>query len=122
MRAWVSLCVLLLLSASEAQAQQLPRSRFHREAALAPPGRDAQGESLLQPRLCERSKGHAAVRGAMLGILIGGAISIVVTSYYVVKAATSMRAQPEFPVAAVTVGTMALGAVLESVEWERQCG
>ncbi|MCC7001859.1 MAG: hypothetical protein IT357_06865 [Gemmatimonadaceae bacterium] len=120
MRRWCWLLGLLLVTAPKLGAQALMPSRFSLPAPVV--AGDAP-ELLPGPRICSASKRSTVIRGAVTGfLLVAGATFVVVLVRGVMRVATFRSGMQDVPVLELAAGGAVLFAVLEGMEWERQCG
>jgi len=120
MRRWYWLLSLLFVTAPAADAQALLPSRFSLPAPVV--AGDAP-ELLPGPRICRATKRATVIRGAVTGfVVVGGAAFVLVLVRGVMRVATFRSGMQDVPVLELAAGGAMLGAVLEGMEWERQCG
>ncbi len=120
MRRWYWLLSLLLVTAPTLDAQAMMPSRFSLPAPVA----TADTPELLPgPKICRATKRSTVIRGAVTGfVVVGGAAFVVVLVRGVMRVATFRSGMQDVPVLELAAGGAVLFAVLEGMEWQRQCG
>jgi hypothetical protein len=120
MRRWCWLLGLVLMVAPKLDAQALLPSRF---SLPAPVVAGTAPELSPGPKICSTSKRRTVIRGAITGFaMVGGAAFAVVFVRGVTRIATFRSGMEYVPVLELAAGGAVIGAVLEGMEWERQCG